>query len=134
MPAKLVQGSRLKDLVWISDGYPSAADNHEAPDIFAGPCRVFSIWVWNHITAGAGHPTFIKLYDAANASYVSRPLIQWPVYGGVLLTGPRLLSIGDGLTFETALTVRVTTEPMKHIAPGDNGVTDCEITIVGRAL
>ena len=68
-------------------------------DVFKGPCVLYSITVVN----GSGEVAYIKLYDAVKAAATDQPDLFFRVVNG----DTRTMSIPVGLTFKTALTIRV---------------------------
>lgn len=99
------------------------------PDIFDGPCTVFS-FRFNNNTAGSGAgAAYVKVYDHKQATYANRPIAAFLIPGDEEHT----LHCGAGLKFSSGLTIRATVNPMLHSSTdGADPTNNLAVYIVAR--
>ena len=116
---------RFINIIWKDTDIDAAG----TPDIFDGPCTVYSFRFVNPASGSSGTDNFVKVYDATSATYATRPLIAFKVPAGADPT----ISCGDGLKFSTGLTIRATQGVMNHASSdGTNPGANLAVYVVAK--
>ena len=112
---------RLNEVVF----HQTAASDAGDPDVFGGPCTVYSFDCKNNHSA----TIYYKVYDLNSATYASKPLIAFQIPASTR----RTIYVSSGLKFFKGLTIRCTDAKLFHSSSdGSSPGSDSHVIVVGK--